>query len=255
MPYPISLQLYTVRNQLKADYFGTIRKIAEIGYAAIEGGVPAGTTPKEYKKILDDLGLKISSGWAWPTAENIGAILEQAHLFGYKHLINGFMPEHLKTSELIQESACKLKESANLLAEHGLQFCMHNHAWEFDDVDGRRVYDVLLESGWPNLASELDIYWASNFGKIDVPAVIKQYHPRIPLLHVKDGPLVKNEPNTAVGSGKLDIKACIDAADPAVLQYLVVELDSYVGGEEHVLDAVRDSYQWLTQNGLGVGHK
>ena len=253
MPFPISLQMYTVRHLAKADHYAAVRQVADAGYAAIEGGVPTGTTPAEYKKFLDDLGLRISSHWAWPTKENIGQLSEQANLFGYQHLINGFGPKELDTPENIQKSADKLKASAEIAAEHGLQFCMHNHAWEFDRVGGQLVFDTLMNAGGPKLASELDIYWASNFGTIDVPAVVRRYASRIPLLHVKDGPLERGKPNTAVGAGKLNIADCLRAADPAALKYLVVELDDYTDGHENMMAAVRDSIRWLVDQGLAEG--
>jgi sugar phosphate isomerase/epimerase len=112
-----------------------------------------------------------------------------------------------------------------------------------------------MDAAGPAVNAELDIYWASNFGVIDVPAVVSKYKSRIPLLHVKDGSLQKGDAMTAVGSGKLDVAACIKAADPKVLKYLVVELDEYVGGSDRVMDAVRESYQWLVKSGLGVGRK
>lgn len=240
---------------MKQDALGTIRKIADIGYAAIEGGVPSGVRHDEFKKFLDDSGIHLSSTWAWPNAENVGELVETANFFGYRHVINGFGADQLKTREQIRQAGDRLKASADLLAPHGLTFCVHNHAWEFDRLDGELVYDLLLDAAGPDVAIELDLYWASNYGQIDVPGVVSKYKSRTPLLHVKDGPLVKGQPNTAVGSGQFDVTAAVQAADPGVLKYLVVELDNYVAGNDQMMDAVRDSYQWLTQSKLGSGRK
>ena len=49
---------------------------------------------------------------------------------------------------------------------------------------------------------------------------------RAPLLHIKDGPLVKDEPMVAVGRGKQPIANIIAAADADVLEWLIVELDA-----------------------------
>lgn len=255
MPFPISLQLYTVRDLLKNDYWGTLKQIADIGYVAIEGGPPEGTSVAEFKKVLADYGMHVSSTWAWPSDQNLANLADKAKQYGFKFYTNGFGADQLKTREQIRQAGEKLAASAKLLAGQGLTFCVHNHAWEFDKVDGELVYDLLLDAAGPAVNAELDIYWASNFGAIDVPAVISKYKSRIPLLHVKDGSLRKGDAMTAVGSGSLDVAACIKAADPDVLKYLVVELDHYVGGNEHVMDAVRDSYQWLVKSGLGVGRK
>lgn len=255
MPTPISLQMYTVRDLLKNDYWGTLKQIADIGYVAIEGGPPAGTAAAEFKKVLADYGMHISSNWTWPTAENVMDVAAKAKDYGFKFYTNGFNADQLKTPEQIKQAGERLASSAKLLGEHDLTFCVHNHAWEFDKLDGELVYDLLMGAAGPAVNAELDIYWASNFGTIDVSAVVSKYKSRIPLLHVKDGSLKQGDAMTAVGSGKLDVAACIKAADPNVLKYLVVELDHYVGGSEHVMDAVRDSYQWLVKSGLGVGRK
>jgi sugar phosphate isomerase/epimerase len=255
MPYPLSIQMYTVRELTKTDFFGTLQKIADIGYAAIEGGPPAGTSDAEFKKRLDDLGMRISSAWAWPTKANAAEIAERAKLYGYTTITNGFWIPELETREKIQAAGEKLKASAEALAPYGLTFCVHNHWFEFDRLNGQLKYDLLLAAAGPAVQCELDIYWASNFGQMDVPAIVKQWADRTPLLHVKDGPLQQDAAQTAVGSGKLDVAACINAADPKVLKYLVVELDNYAHGHEKMMNAVRDSYHWLTSSGLGIGRK
>ncbi len=89
-----------------------------------------------------------------------------------------------------------------------MRFGYHNHWWEFDVEGGRFKYDLLMEQA-PDIFGELDIYWAANFGAVKVPEVVKKYRSRMPLLHVKDGPLVKDQPHVAVGAGKMDVNGCI----------------------------------------------
>ena len=61
---------------------------------------------------------------------------------------------------------------------------------------------------------------------------------------------MKGEPNTALGRGRLNISAAIRAANRDKLEYLVVELDACA---TDVMEAVRESYWFLTQGGLGSG--
>jgi sugar phosphate isomerase/epimerase len=253
-PYPISLQLYTVRDLLKTDYDGILRQIADAGYAGVETSVPQHMKPQQYKKFLDDLGLKWSGTWAWPSKENIKELKDNAALFGSNLITNGFGPDQYKSEKLVQEGADKLNACVDVCNENGLVFCMHNHAWELDEVPGtgQLGYHMILKK-CPKMMLELDCYWASNFGKIDVPALVKQYAKRAVQLHVKDGPLVKGEPNTAVGHGKLDVAACVKAADPSVTKWIIVELDHYTKGNDKMMEAVRDSFTYLTKSGLGKG--
>jgi len=105
----------------------------------------------------------------------------------------------------------------------------------------------------PDLRAQLDTYWCT-FGGADAPAVLKRYGKRIPLLHIKDGPLVPGQPHphTAVGKGKMDFPTVIAAADPDVCKWLIVELDSCA---TDMVEAVADSYKYLVGSGLASGNK
>lgn len=260
MAKPISLQLYTVRDLMKTpeDQRKVIEEIARIGYAGVEGGTSgAGLKGKDYKKFLDDLGLRLTSTWSQPkTQDDAKRLLDDAELFGFNLVIGCWGPDQFKTDDEVKKTAEAFEAAAQLLKPHGLTMCYHNHWWEFeyprpDATPGNYGWDKLLELA-PTLAGQIDCYWASNFGKVDVPALVRKYRDRTPILHVKDGPLVKDAANVAVGKGKMDIPACVNAADPNLLQCLVVELDKFDGD---MMDAVRDSYSYLTQSGLGTGRQ
>ena len=75
---------------------------------------------------------------------------------------------------------------------------------------------------------------------------------RIPCLHIKDGPLVQGAPHTAAGAGKMDIPRIVAAANDRVLKWLIVELDSCAGD---MMQAVRESFLYLTKAGLGEGRR
>lgn len=124
------------------------------------------------------------------------------------------------------------------------------HGWEFHQVNGHLVYDIVLEAA-PDIFSELDVYWAAHAGQ-DAAKVVGAHKARLPVLHIKDGLLEKDGPMTAVGSGKLDIPAIVGAADPNVLQWLIVELDACA---TDMTEAMRQSYTYLTGQGLAAGNK
>lgn len=252
---PISIQLYTVRPDVypeAKDHFpGVLRTIAEIGYKGVEFAGLFGHDPKEIRGILDDLGMKTSSSHAGvPTPENVQQIVDTESALGNTRVIGGFGPDRFKTVDDCKAAAAQFQQAAELLKPHGMTFGIHNHWWEFDTVDGQRVYDILMAEA-PDMFSELDVYWVA-WGKADPAQVIEQYKSRLPLLHIKDGMLEQSHPHVAVGSGKLDFRAIIGAADPNVLEWLVVELDAYDGP---MLDAVKQSYKYLTESGLAEGNK
>ncbi len=248
---PLSIQLYTLRDVINADFPAVLRRVAEIGYKGVEFAGLHGIVPAEIAAILSETGLEVSSSHVGiPTRETIAKLADTEKTLGNTRLVAGFGPDQFKTLDECKRSAEKFQTAAQLAAEEGLTFAIHNHWWEFQTVDGHHVYDYVLESA-PDALCELDIYWVAYAGASPAE-VIAKHKSRLPLLHIKDGSLEKDTAMTAVGRGKVDIKAAIGAADPEVLKWLIVELDSC---DTDMWEAVAQSYTYLTQNRLAAGNK
>ncbi len=249
---PIALQMWTVRDLTKEDLAGTLKRIAEIGYAGVETAGLCGHAPAEFRKMCDDVGLAISSVHGpVPEAHNFRELIDTAQTLGCKLAVCGKGVDSFNSADDARAIGELVEAGAQLMRDSGLSLGYHNHWWEFNRYDGRLCMDILLEAA-PSIFSQLDTYWASNFGEVDVQAWLASNAARIPLLHIKDGPLVKDQPQTAVGSGKMDVPVVINAADSDVLQWLIVELDHCA---TDMLDAVAASYEYLTQAGLGKGSR
>jgi sugar phosphate isomerase/epimerase len=246
---PIALQMFTVRREAAIDYVGTLRKIAKIGYKGVETGLNLAKA-KESRQTLDDVGLVASSCFA-PLAnrDNVNAIVEAAGIMGVKTLVNGKGPEQFTKLDDIKKVAEEFQLAAELLAPHGLKMAYHNHWWEMNVLDGRLGLEILYGLA-PAMACEIDMYWAGNFGAVNVPPLVRKYRDRVPLLHVKDGPWIKDQPMTAAGKGKVPIADCVNAANPDVLEWVIFEMDECA---TDTLTAVADSYAFLTRAGLAEG--
>lgn len=249
---PISLQLYTVREAAAQDFVGVLKQVAAIGYKGVEFAGLHGMCPVEVRKIIDDLGMVASSAhMAMPTAENAGQLIDECKALGVPKLISGFWIDDLATQESCAAAAARVAAACEALEGSGIAFGLHNHWAEFDHkIDGQYPEEILL-AAHPGAFAELDVYW-STVGGADTPAVVSQLKSRIPLLHIKDGPVDPPQPHTAVGKGKLDMPAIIAAADPKVLEWLIVELDSCA---TDMMEAVADSYTYLVGSGLAAGNK
>jgi len=252
MAKPIGLQLYSVRDAAQQDFPGTLRRVAEMGYKGVEFAGLNGHDPREIKKIVDDLGLTVtSSHTGLPTAENISRMADTELALGNKRVVvAGLGTDAFKTLDACRESVKKLNTAVELLKPYGLSLGMHNHAYEFNKLGERRVYDIVM-SDVPEMFSQLDTYWVVVAG-LDPKAVLHEYAGRIPLLHIKDGMVNPPSPMTAVGSGVLPISEIINAADPDVVDWLIVELDAYDGD---MMKAVEQSCNYLVSNGLALGNK
>jgi len=245
---PIAIQLYTLRERAQDDLPGVLRDVAEMGYVGVEPAGLYGHEPAEVRRMLENLGLVVCSAHgALPSQENIDQVVETSQALGCKTVVTGVGAESLKDPETIRQTGQQFQRAAELLRPHGLRIAYHNHWWELERVGDRYAMEHLLEAA-PDLLWEVDVYWANHFGQVDVPALIRRYQARIPLLHVKDGPLVQGRPHTAVGAGKMDIPACVGAADADVLEWLIVELDACA---TDMTAAARESCAYLAEAGLG----
>lgn len=249
---PVSLQLYSLREAAAKDFPAVVRAVGEIGYAGVETAGFHGMKPKDVRKLVEDQGMVISSSHGpWAKPDNLQEVIDTAGELGVTFVSTGYRGEDFEDLDAIRATADEVNLMDERLRAAGLTLFVHNHWWEFATIDGRLKYDVFAELA-PRVAFELDAYWAANFGAVDPAAVLRRYARRTPLLHLKDGPLVKDEPMQALGSGKLRLREIIAAADPAVLRWIVVELDACA---TDMLQAVRESYDWLVANGLATGRK
>ncbi|MCE9615317.1 MAG: sugar phosphate isomerase/epimerase [Lentisphaerae bacterium] len=252
MPKPVALQLYTVRQLADKDFEDTLRRIAAIGYVGVEFAGLHGRPATDVAKLLRELGLRASSAHvALPTAANIESIAQDARTLGYRHIVGGSDPKTLLDRAGVEACAARYAEAARLANAHGLQLGLHNHWWELDHaIDGQTPFDRIL-TATPAIFSELDVYWCTVAGQKPTD-VIGRWKSRLPLLHIKDGDLQPPSPMKAVGKGKLDFPAIVAAADPKTLEWLIVELDECA---TDMLQAVADSYQYLTSKGLAQGRR
>jgi len=248
MAKPISVQLYSVREEAAKDFPGTLKKIAQMGYKGVEFAGLHNHSAKEIAQLIRSLGMAASSAHVGlPTKENIHQIADEANELGYKYLISGFGPDDMKTLEQVKACAEKLAKACELTKSVGLQFGMHNHWWEFDrKFEGKTPYEIFMNTV-PDLCSELDIYWSTK-GGADTVELVKKWGNRIPLLHVKDGDLGERIVHKAAGDGKIPIASIVNAADPKALKWLVVELDDC---DTDMMEAVAKSHAWLKAQKLG----
>jgi len=248
---PIALQMYSLRERAKDDLTGVLKEVAAMGYVGVETAGLYGHPAGEVRKMLDDLQLVCcSTHGPMPTKDTIAERVDDAAALGTDMIVAGLSPTGFESPEVMAESVEVLRAAANLASEAGMKYGYHNHYWEMDPVGEAMAYEVIMRDV-PEMFSQLDIYWASNFGTVDVPALLAKYAPRVPLLHIKDGPLVRDEKHTAVGAGKMDIPAVVAAADTDVLSWLIVELDHC---DTDMTEAVAASAGYLIDSGIGRGN-
>lgn len=251
MPKPIALQLYTVRDAAAKDFEGTLRRVAEIGYVGVEGGLDL-FADAQRGQFIKDLGLQLPGiHCGLPFDEQKQQSMAHMAEQGCHYVTLSLSPNNFQSVDAIKAVAEKLNEADEVARKYGLTFCYHNHWWEYENrFDGRTAHEVLRDYLAPTVNFELDVYWAQTGGG-DPVAEVKALGSRAPLLHIKDGPAVAKQPMTAVGEGIVDIPGVIQASE-AYAKWLIVELD-YCATD--MLEAVEKSYAYLVGKGLAHGNK
>ncbi|TMI79242.1 MAG: sugar phosphate isomerase/epimerase [Bacteroidetes bacterium] len=253
--YPVGLQLYTFFNQIDDDVPGTLKKIAGIGYKEIESafskkGGYYGMKPKEFSKLVSDIGMSWKSHHVTgapfkmpPNAkpitdangnpvkfppmgnlkDNMQELVDEAAEGGILYLVCASTPT--KTVDEIQSSIEVLNQTGEACKKSSITLAYHNHTGEFDKIEGQTqtAYDMFLSQLSADIKMELDLCWATKAG-IDPVELFKKNPGRFHLWHVKDLNKEKQGP-APVGEGIIDFKRIFDNADVAGMKHFFVEHD------------------------------
>jgi sugar phosphate isomerase/epimerase len=248
MANPPALQLFTLREQLAAgSRLAVLRSLRGFGYGAVEP-YDVTTDPERLRDDLGEAGLAACSVHARALGEDAHAYLAGARTVGAGTVIvPSVRPERFADATSIAALARELSEAAARAADYGLRFGYHNHWFELESaVSGKTGLEVLADAMDESVLLEVDTYWAAVGGQ-DVPSLLQRLGDRVRYLHVKDGPVTRDDPMTAVGQGRMPVADILAAAPRA--EWHVVELDRCA---TDMLTAVRESLEWLAGHGLAT---
>ncbi len=260
--FGVGLQLYSIRDAMAADALGSLKKVSDMGYKNVElasysNGKFYGYAPKEFKKIVNDLGMDIISSHS--AVESAGITMENAKLMadahaelGVKYCVQPWVNDVDRNVETYKRMIGDWNEVGKLMKEVGIQFGYHNHNFEFDTIDGLvPYYDIFMpEMDADLITMELDMYWATKAGQ-DPVEMFKKYPGRFQLFHFKDMSekrepfyTVEKDDITSVGAGLIDFKRIYAARETAGMKYLFVEDDNQGNGKP--FEAIKISIDNLT---------
>jgi sugar phosphate isomerase/epimerase len=250
----IGMQLYTVRDLMKADVDGTLGKVAAIGYNEVEFAGYFDKSPKDIRAMLDKYKLTAPSEHVsyevvqnkWPET------LDAAHIVGHKFIVcPSIDDEQRKKADAWKKAAEVFNRAGEASKKAGIQFAYHNHTWEFEplaDAGGKFAYDLLLAEADAKLVKmEMDLCWITVAGQ-DPLKYFDRYPGRFPLVHVKDwtkgadGKMSEKDGKMAdVGSGAIDWKRIFAQSKKAGVEHYFVEHDEPVSP----LESLTNSYKYL----------
>jgi sugar phosphate isomerase/epimerase len=229
-PRPIGIQLYTLRRLMAAEPERTLAAIAEIGYREVELAGLYGKTPREFRTLLDQNGLRApSTHLAINLFRNqLPRLIEEAGILGHKWLIAPGLNGSDRTRAGLEAVPPFFNRIGAELQKHGLTFGYHNYNVEFKAVDGIVPMDLLLERTDPKLVKfEADLFWMTD-GGADPLTYFARYPGRFALVHVKDRTADGKMVN--VGEGAINFAAIFAQASRAGIQHFFVEHDEPPNG-------------------------
>jgi len=251
----LGLQLYSVRDDMQKDPLGTLKQLAAMGYKNVEHANYIdrkfyGYSATDFKKVLEDTGLKMPSGHTvlsgadWNSAANDFTdkwkqTVEDAAVVGEMYVISPWLDESLRENyDGLLKFLDVFNKSGELCKKSGLKFCYHNHDFEFKySLNGKKIYDIILENTDPELVlQQMDI--GNMYGAGGRALEIVKKHPgRFTSMHVKDeikttgkGEMSDNYESTVLGKGIMPVKEIVDVfRKKGGTTEFIIEQESYQG--------------------------
>ena len=252
----IYIQLYSVRDDIKSDFKGTLSQVAEAGYRGVEAanyndGKFYGLTPEEFKSEIEAVGMEVlSSHTGRPLEGNIeetnwddvwswwDTAIDAHKRAGMKYIATPWMPTP-STLEDLKKYCDYYNQVGEKCNAAGLKFGYHNHDFEYKEIEGKIMYDYMLENTDPDkVFFEMDVYWTTKGGH-DPVEYFNKYPGRFKLLHIKD------EKELGGDDSVMDFDNLFQNIDKSGVEYLIVEVEHY---NFEPLESVKQSIDYLFNN-------
>ena len=251
----IGAQFFTVREYMKSieDFDSTCRKISETGYKLVQISASP-LKAAEMREVLDKYNLKaVTTHRGFDDfLKDIDEIIDYNKTLGSDLCGIGMMPaEYGESAETLKEFINKANKICEILKKENMYFGYHNHAFEFAKIDGRLIFDYLIEETDPEIFNFIaDTYWIQVGGK-NPPDIIRRLGKRAMAVHFKDFAVNKQNwtvPEMAeVGKGNLDWDEILKACEDAGTRWALVEQDVC---KVSPFESLKISYDYLTKKGF-----
>lgn len=247
----VGLQLYSVREEMKNNPLQTLTALAEMGFKYVEHANYInrkfyGYTAKEFKKILDDLGLKMPSGHTVFTSAHWDVVnkqftdswkytVEDAATCGQQFVISPWLEESKrKDADTLKSFMEIFNKNGEICQQSGMKFGYHNHDFEFSQKLGNEtVWELMLNYTDPKkVMIQLDMGNMYN-GGAEALDIVKKFPGRFESWHVKDE-ITSSEnthekyESTILGKGIVPVKEVLEIASKAGgPNHFIIEQESY----------------------------
>jgi len=219
--YKLGYQLYSIRDEMAIDPIATLKALKGMGYQDFEiygfddqQGLYYGFKSSEFKQILDDLELSVTSGhygfspYLEKSEDELKAFVDRC-ITGAKKLDSNYItwpwiaPEQ-RTLDNFKLMSHKLNLIGAQVQKAGLGFAYHHHGFEFEDHDGENGFDIILSETDASLVKlEMDMYWVMHSSNFTPKELIDAQPGRYVMWHIKDMDKTTRD-YTELGNGSID---------------------------------------------------
>lgn len=233
-------QLFSIRDEMAKKPIETLKALKAMGYQDFEiygfddkKGKYYGFKSAEFKKILDDLELSVTSGhygfsdYLEKSKDDLKGFVDRC-IVGAKKLDSKYItwpwiaPEQ-RTLDNFKLMSHKLNLIGEQVSEAGLGFAYHNHGFEFEDHDGQHGYEIILKETDPALVKlQMDMYWVMHSAKQTPKELIDAQPGRYVLWHIKDMDK-KTRDYTELGNGSINYLEILPDPVKSGLEYYYIE--------------------------------
>lgn len=220
----IALQLWSIQDACKADFYGALKKVKESGYDGVEFAGYHGKSAAEVKSYLDELGLQVAASHLSFEAlqRDFEGTLAFEKEIGNSRIVIPYAS--FQTLEAWHAFIEEMEEVAKKAAEEGFEFYYHNHANELTEIPGVDILDEMVQRT-KQIDLEVDLYWLADAG-VDAFSWLEAHKDRIGLFHMKD---MQDSPreSTEIGSGVLPMKEYVQITKQIGIPWLIVEQEEF----------------------------
>lgn len=266
MAFLVGVQLYSVRDDMKKNLYGTLKQVKAMGYDGVEFAGLFGHTGAEIAEMCQDLGLNPISAHV-PYADMLAdpeGVLGEYKTIGCKYVVMPYLAkDEFNDPENLNTIIKNIEMLGGVAKKLGMTMLYHNHDFEFIKINGKYVLDIIYDTIPADLLqTELDTCWV-NVGGENPAEYVRKYAGRAPIVHLKDFVGEKSEnmyeligivskapvrPSNfefrPVGSGKQDFPAILAAAKDAGADWVIVEQDKASMGLTP-MESIKKSFDYV----------
>ncbi len=244
----LSVQLWSVKEDLKADFKGTIAELADMGFTGIELAGEYGEfadDPEGLANFVQSVGLQISGAhtvFAQLEEQTLHATLDFFKRAGVPLVVVAW-DDRAFSKTTVWQTVGDLNRLQSVVESYGMRLGYHNHAEEFGEYRATdadplvTLWDYIARSTSNALVLQLDVGWAVTAGVSPVQYV-RKYPGRSRSMHFKTAAPAQGM-QSIIGQDDFDWAELIRVSrEVGDVQWLVLEQEVYPA-DVAPLEAVR----------------